>query len=92
MKRVTLYCPVCQRECNSTLNLSRHMFAKGVYERGFIGHQDWISLFTRKAFWSIAHKHDSWLGKLLAICIRKYGRLPTLGELEERHNASSENT
>lgn len=66
------------------------MFATGVYESGFTDHQDWISLFTRKTFWSIAHRHDAWLGRLLALYIKKYGRLPTLGELEERYDEGSE--
>ena len=75
-------CPVCTEEHKKIAHVTTHMIEKAKYHRGD-DHQRYLELLTGgdESCWG---RNDKAIASLMRRYYKKYRRLPTLQELENR--------
>jgi len=81
-------CPVCGSEHTRWSYMSTHMILTAInrsYE-----HERYLNLITGKDQHVWGHKRDAAVGNLMRKIYKKYGRLPSLNELEGLNDETEE--
>ena len=74
----------CGEEHSPCINLSRHVILKAINHHD--DHELYLNLLTGKDMHVWGHRNDANVAALMRKYFRKYKRLPTLLELEERED------